>query len=130
MLVDDAGQLGSLPLDALIPVLKNQVINIRHPVIEIVQWRHRQSTFAGMIPDLGQNCGGAVSLPPDSVGMNPSRCSNCQRVATKQFHRNMSAMPLQHSRGGGTAIELFTAGVRAMSAELARAVEARATTSV
>ena len=37
---------------------------------------------------------------------------------------------LKNSRGDRMAIELFTAGVRAMSAELARAVEARATTSV
>jgi hypothetical protein len=48
----------------------------------------------------------------------------------KPFDVLAEGLVSEKSRGDRTAIELFTAGVRAMPAELARAVEARATTSV
>src|SRR5262249_18761378 len=37
--VDDCGELSSLPLDTGIPVLKDQVVQTRHPIVELAHRR-------------------------------------------------------------------------------------------
>jgi hypothetical protein len=61
-----------------------------------------------------------------TTGVIPAVCA--ARIVTRGG--SVERPQIHPNRDDKTAIELFTAGVRAMSAELARAVEARSTTSV